>query len=147
MGYSYCENYLCCDGCGGYGPGKAVSRRRCPYGYCPAPALCQNCNKKENWTSKENHKKNGCEIEHARYIVLKAKEKELLEAGRFLRCAALSHNSHVKVIFRGKDSEKACLMSHETYHAFPLLEPVTIEDFQKVGALIETDNTDLYQAE
>lgn len=70
----------------------------------------------------------------------------------YKRVSALSHTAmgctRTKVIFRNEDGkEKAYWMLQETYQAFPLGEDVTLEDFQRVGYIVECQNTDIYNIE
>lgn len=66
MGYCYCAGKLVCDGCGKTG---GVVKRKCPFGYCPPPALCKGCftdpKNKAEWDA--YHVEHHCE-EHAKYV-------------------------------------------------------------------------------
>jgi len=121
-----CEAEL--EGCLDY-PCKA---HHCPHGWCQRYYLCDNCwNKlKATWS----------ELSHKR----EEEERELINSGKLLRVAALSHGEKVKVIFRGNKTEKAFWMNPETYHSIPLMQPATIEDFQLKGILTECQSTDIY---
>ena len=153
MGYSYARDpitnrlKLVCDRCGNYG---GVIKLRCPFGYCPAIALCPTCRKLPEYRAKkrrELHRQAGCEKGQREFEELQKKEMAIIEAGGWLRTSALSHdNEQVKVIFRGKEGKKrAFWMSPETYDAYPLMRPTTPEDYAKVGEIRETENTNIYQ--
>ena len=78
------------------------------------------------------------------------KEKEeLITSGRFVRCSALWHppEDKVKVIFQGKDSEKAYFMNRATYHTIPYTVNATIEDYQAKGEITECRTLDIYDPE
>lgn len=73
MGYSYDQfRRLSCDRCGRVGGG--VKKRRCPWGYCPPPALCNDCRDADAQSlSREHHRELGCEDNHNRFV---ARERE-----------------------------------------------------------------------
>lgn len=147
MGYSYEKVYnpvtnrhshrLCCDVCGAVGARKY----RCPFGYCQAVAGCPTCRKtRPDVFSKEAHVKQRCDVNHAAFVAHEQKERDMKEAGLFVRSAALNQEGGlVKVWFQSKGNvEKAFLMTPETYDAFPLFDLVTPEDYAKHGTLTET---------
>ena len=147
MGYSYdMQNRLCCDTCNAVG---GVRKIKCPFGYCPALAMCPTCRKdKANLMSEAHHKENGCEVGHARSIIREYEWKKMLEAGRYLRSSALAHGDYmVKVYFTHKDKPVCWWMNRQTYDAIPLLRIATIEDYKEYGKVIEAKTTDLYDAE
>ena len=147
MGYSYGKNFrgrtvLSCDSCGNVG---GVLKRKCPFHYCPAPALCPSCWIKRRGELREYHEKN-CKFSSKRYAEQRRRESNLIEGGEFVRCAALGFDDRVKVIFRGKNNEeKAFFMSSETYRAIPLLETALVSDFERFGPCLECKNTDIYE--
>lgn len=126
------------SGCNSY-PCKA---HKCPYNYCQRYYSCNNCWQQVKSEWKQAHAK--CEPAHREFVERQQKQAELIESGKYLRCAALGHGGYVKVIFRGKDDEIAYLMAPETYHAYPYLEPTTPEDYAKVGTILRAENTDIY---
>jgi hypothetical protein len=150
MGYSYVGRQLCCDVCGDYGHTR---KYRCPFGYCPAIALCPKCKREHpEYTSKEGHRKVGCEKAMIKATSHENERKSLLEAGYFVRCSALWHptrNStlNVKVIFRGINNEEAYWMTDATYKCIPLLANATPSDFENYGTLRKALNTELYDIE
>ncbi len=92
MGYSYDARTgrLCCDSCGIDG---GVRRVRCPFGWCPADALCAECRVKyASRTTKETHRANGCEASSDRFHAEEAEKVRLLEAGELVRCAVAVWN-------------------------------------------------------
>jgi len=65
MGYCYEGRKLCCDNCGVAG---GVRKRKCPYGYCPAAALCNRCAKRVKANGKWAAMHANCEAGHAKYL-------------------------------------------------------------------------------
>jgi len=67
MGYCYDARtrQLCCDACGEHG---GVIRKRCPFNWCQATALCAGCRAKhgKGWTGQ--HREQGCERSRIRYV-------------------------------------------------------------------------------
>lgn len=151
MGYCYDARTgkLCCDVCDS---SEEVKKYKCPFGWCQAIALCAECRKKHpEYVSKEYHRKHGCEQSHQEAVRQKAEYQALLNAGKFVRCSALSHSErpdlNVKVIFRGRSGEEAYWMSHKTYDSIPILTNATPADFRKHGRLIKAATTDIYDKE
>ncbi len=151
MGYSYDgAGWLCCDVCGTSGK---VKRFRCPFGWCPAIALCAKCRKEHpEYVSKAEHRKRGCEASHLRFEAEKKEKTDLIAAGQFIRSAALYHPErpspeNVKVIFRGKDGNQAYWMSIATYHAISLDNNATPDDYRKVGTVLPARSLDLADKE
>jgi hypothetical protein len=152
MGYSYetRTGRLCCDVCDKAGD---VRKYKCPFGYCPAIALCPDCKAKHpEYVSKAGHRKQGCEKSMNKAISRERREQYMLDHGMFIRCSALSHHmlglSVVKVIFRNKSrEEQAFFMAPETYHAIPLLRAATVSDYEKYGKVTPAVNTDIYDPE
>lgn len=145
MGYSYGRNekgnyVLSCDSCGNIG---GVLKRKCPHNYCPAPALCPSCWIERRGELKAYHETH-CKAASERYAAQRQREKDLMENGEFIRCAALSHDDRVKVIFRGKSAEKAFFMSHETYDSIPLGETALVSNYEKFGPCVEAKSIDIY---
>lgn len=143
MGYGYdLKNRLSCDSCGACGNTRKIP---CPFGYCPAPALCPECKTKYADTlKKEWHRKRKCDLGMLRHDLSNQEALCLLHTGHYLRCAALSHGDKVKVIFRGLSDEKAVFMAPETYDAFPLLKNVTLEDYAKIGTVTDAVDRNIY---
>lgn len=128
---------LCCDICGNAGE---VRRVRCPYGYCPATAACPKCRKEHKRIfSAAHHREHGCKARHEECVRREAERVALLKEGRLLRCAAVKDGPGVKVWFESsKGRDHLRWMSAETYRAFDLLENVTLEQFDAVGAVVES---------
>lgn len=137
MGYSTCNGHLCCDVCGGYA-GKtirSVTKRRCPFNWCPPPAVCNLCweTKKRAW--KASH--DTCKPAHERFKAECDREAALLAEGRYVRISACSTSKAifspdadlVHVIFRSKSGEIGRLMSTATYHALPMAMGVPLEEY------------------
>lgn len=136
MGYSYQGGRLCCDVCGTAGARKV----RCPAGYCQAIAQCPTCRKDPTVQARILASHKDCGRLHAEFVAKEARAAALLQAGAHLRCAALGGTDphggeRVHVIFRGKADELGYYMAPEVYHAIPLLEPATPDDYRKHGAL------------
>lgn len=136
----YCtdnQGRLCCDICGAAG---GVRRYPCPFGYCPQTAACPNCRKLQNKRfCRAAHRAHGCERRHNEMMQRDAERKELIAAGRLVRCAAVQDGPGVKVWFESKEGrDHLRWMSSETYQSFELLQNVTLEDFQAVGLVVES---------
>jgi len=134
------SGHLVCDVCGHAG---GVRKRRCPYGYCKPTAICPACWEKpeiKKMMSKEKHQ--DCKAYAEKWEKTKQRESEILQSGAFVRCSALNHKTYgVHVIFRNKDGQEiGKYMSKDTYHALPYGEPFTVEDYAKVGELIDAPN-------
>ncbi len=143
MGYSYCEGKLCCDVCGDYGQ---VRKYKCPFGYCPAIALCPKCKREHpEYTSKEGHRAHDCEKHSQEYHRQEEDKAAIINAGGVVRCAALGHGQSVKVIFQGQHDEQAYLMSQATYDAIPLMVNATPDDYRKHGEVTPAQSLDIYQ--
>lgn len=88
MGYSYFgsgpeKGKLCCDAC----PDGVGRKRKCPYGYCPAPAICKACwESGERERSARYHEEADCKKSHEDYQA-KQRKDELMTAGLFVRKA------------------------------------------------------------
>jgi hypothetical protein len=138
MGYCYetRTGSLCCDICGNAGARK----NKCPHGWCQPVACCMS--EKCKATLKEHRRTTcavGCKKAHADMVARDAVEAARLAAGEWLRCSALSeqklHNC-VKVWFRNAaKAELIRYMPHATYDAFPLCEPVSVEQYAAVGGV------------
>lgn len=63
MGYCYCRGKLVCYGCGAMG----ATKRPCPFGYCPPPAICEECWAKPEIKKEyaDYHVAHGCEARAA----------------------------------------------------------------------------------
>ena len=144
MGYSYtADGKLCCDSCGKAGE---VRKQRCPFGWCPARALCPECRRKKSASfTKEYHRKSGCEERSKEFDLIAAGKQSMLEQGKFVRASALSHHGKVKVLFRGLSGEiRAYFMSPKTYNAIPLLENALVEDYRVFGRVTKAKSIDIY---
>lgn len=133
MGYIYSGRKLCCDYCGKPG---GVRKIRCPFGWCPATAMCAECKKehKAETTATWHETHGGCGTRSAAYRKVEEKRVALLAAGEFLRVAAYGPNGAVEVTFRNAGgTERIVTMPADVYRAFSLLEPATVGDFERVG--------------
>jgi len=132
MGYCYGSNgALLCDGCG---DDQGVKKRRCTYGWCQPPALCEHC----HTTKPANHSR--CKEPAARFRASEQRRKELLDKGHYVRCSALGVGSgdgyKVHVLFGNKAGDTiGYYMEKETYNRLPLTEPFLPADFEKYGKL------------
>lgn len=148
MGYIYTQDKkLCCDICG-----KPVARKRkCPFGWCQAYAICPDCWKKpevKKAMSKEAHAT--CKTSSDEYTAREQQKMYLYSKGEFVRCSAITRDDierfNVEVTFRNGDyagcQHKKVLMEKETYHSIPLLVVATIEDYEKKGLVIPLNDID-----
>lgn len=143
MGYSLdSQGRLCCDYCGHSG---GVVKVRCPFGYCPAPAVCPTCRKTHaaDFTV-ATHRERGCERNHLRLQARMAEAARMIQEGRLLRKAASTVPSGVKVLFEGQTERLCYIMAPETYDAIPLLVNATPEDYQRFGSLTKAANCNLW---
>jgi len=69
----------------------------------------------------------------------------MLNAGQYVRAAALQHDGRIKVVFDGKAGSIAYFMSPETYHAIPILVNATPQDYEKLGAISKAETAEIYQ--
>jgi len=151
MGFSYGYYGLCCDFCGAQrDTRKYVKKLECPYGYCQAWACCDQCRaeKKHMQSSctpaRQTHKE-FCKAAMIKHDKAEQEKQAILDAGHFIRIAALGHEDEVKVIFVNKEgTEKAAWMTTEEYRKYPLGVTKTLEDFK---ILRMTYNTNIYDAE
>ena len=137
MGYCYnsASGRLACDACD---TDEGVKKRRCPFGYCPADALCAACwTKNQDKLNKAAHRANGCERRHREYLAKQAHEAALLMTGHEIRWSALGDgNGSVHVLFRcGNGTTRGYYMAEATYDAIPLLVTATPDDYRKHGPL------------
>ena len=100
MGYSYTRTatrrLLDCDVCGHSGK---VRRYRCPFNYCQPIALCRQCHTEHpEYTSVEYHRQHGCEAASLKFRRQQDRERELLAAGQYVRCAAANWSIAAKTI-------------------------------------------------
>lgn len=133
MGYLYSNNggALVCDGCG---DDRGVMTRRCTYGWCQPPALCEHCH-----TTKPAHHSR-CKEPAGRFRARELKRRALLEKGHYVRASALGVGSgadyRVHVIFTNKSGDSiGYYMGKETYNRLPLSEPCVPGDFENYGEL------------
>ena len=128
---------LVCDSCGRTGGAR---KRRCPFGYCPAPPLCQECHRKEQWGHKATHRAQGCEVAHIEFEAARQRELDLIAAGHMVRCAALiagipTEPDRVHVLFRvqdccGVETTVGRYMPRSVYNTHPLLDVRTLADYE-----------------
>lgn len=143
MGYCYGRSSsgryaLCCDHCGKVGARK----RPCPYRYCPAVALCKECNAGEPGREyKRYHVENHCKEKHIAFTARWAETDRRIATGEFLRGAACSEEDcpkgWVKVWFKGACSDRIRFMPSETYDAIPMLTDATEADYAAFGLVLE----------
>ncbi len=140
MGYSYeCKSgRLCCDSCGQAGATKC----RCPFGWCPPPALCTHCREKHaTELTREAHQARGCQLHAAEAALRDLRQKTLLAEGKPVRCAALRYkDGRIHVLFAldpQHHTKVGRFMARETYHAIDLLEPATPDDYARHGVITE----------
>ena len=144
MGYSYDgQGRLCCDVCGRSG---GVRKIRCPFGWCPPAALCQECRSKYgSRLTRAYHRQMGCEADVAEARQRDAEQQALLDSGNYVRTSALAHNGRVKVVFRNAAGDrKAYWMAPGTYRSIPLMQPATPAHFSEYGKVTEAENADMY---
>ena len=140
MGYLYRDGKLVCEFCG---VNHEVRKYRCPFGYCHATAACPTCRKeKKEFFSRKYHRANGCEKAHNDLMARDQRRIDLLNAGQPVRRSALSVDGNkVHVLFECVPASNVVYvgyyMSPATYHAIPLLEVATPDDYRKFGALEE----------
>jgi len=139
MGYCYSNGgALACDVCGVSG---GVRKVKCPFGWCQPAALCAGCKKKHPQTM-DKHREDGCERQSNAMKERDEKEKSVLDSGGFVRKSALAYaNDMVQVLFWNKDGKyigKA--MPRATYHAIPLRDIATPEDYAKVSPIYDAPN-------
>lgn len=154
MGYSYAvvsghkSNLLCCDVCGTAG---GVRKHKCPFNWCQAIALCPACHKAHpEYTSVETHQ--GCESAHAKFHAQEQHKRDLLAAGKAVRCSASSWSVAAKMLPNGvhvlfKDANgnvTAYVMTAETYEAVGLCGPATVEDYAHHGRVIQVMSVDFW---
>lgn len=144
MGYSYdMKGRLACDHCGVSG---GVGKIPCPFGWCPAPALCRPCRKAlAHDLTPEAHRARGCERHSLEFHRQRQERQEMLEAGQFVRCAALRHDGHIKVVFDGKAGSVAYFMSPATYEAIPILVNATPQDYERLGTITKAQTAEIYE--
>lgn len=169
MGYSYGRGpsgrwVLACDLCSrADGTARKV---RCPYGYCPATALCRSCRagpipgdffsrnpelapfSGERWASRALHRGMGCQRKHLEYIAAQERERALVVRGAYLRRSAMSTGVRdpvtgetvVQVVFSRSwgelGPERWALMRQSTYRAVPFGFPAQAEDYRAFGAVV-----------
>lgn len=137
MGYSYtvATGRLCCDSCDNDG---GVRKIRCPYGYCPAPALCPPCKVKHADALKAPAHAS-CRLRVEEMRAAEADTAAHIAAGRFVRSAALAtDDDRVHVLFRGHGGQYVGrYMTHACYDAFPILSVRTIEDYAALEPLAD----------
>jgi len=150
MGYVYEKNWktgrqmLCCDSCG---TTEKVKKFRCPFGYCPAPALCPACAVEHKVRHKATHIAKGCDVRSARIKNDQERRSELMSAGKLVRYAATRHGAKgVKVLFKNAARERAYWMPKAVYRSIPLSTPAVVADYQRIGVVVEADSVLLFEA-
>lgn len=140
MGFVYAlstitgRNNLCCDFCDKYGKENKVYKKKCPFDYCQAYAICKDCRiKYKDW--KALHIKNKCDTYSKEYDLREIKKKELLDNGKFLLISCIGLNEmKVKAIFTNKDNkEKTLIIDSNLYNSvkrYPYI-PI-IEDYENL---------------
>lgn len=164
MGYSYdMQNRLCCDQCG---KAEGTTRKRpCPSGYCPAVALCPECNhavrhdgvigdggRRITWRAMHEY----CDAKSEAFAAEEARRAALMRAGTPVRCAALGYHDgtgRVRVLFEhlspdGQRVTTGADMDKATYGAIPLGTIATPADYRAHGAVLEAPATfeDVHEA-
>ena len=128
---------------------------KCPYGWCQRYYVCKSCWSKPEvkalFTKSGGHHEK-CKECSEDYQKKEDRKKELLAKGKRLRKSALGHHVggvyRIKVIFRdNSNTEYAYWMDKETYDAIPIGTPATVEDYEKYGTIVESNNTDIYSVE
>jgi hypothetical protein len=106
----------CCDKCDKAGGARV---RKCPAGYCPAPALCGECWALVRASGDWARWHADCPAKHAAFVAAEAARAAALEAGAFLVCSAMSRREAgglVQVCFRNKaGAELWCFMPSAAY--------------------------------
>ena len=139
MGYCYTKSgSLVCDLCGRPGGIK----RRCPFGWCPPCAACDSCHKEHAASfGAANHRKHGCEEASCKFHEREQLEKDLLAAGKHVRCSAMSTPHGVHVLFRNAANETiGYYMDQSVYNSYSLGVPTTPEDYASNGQLVIAPN-------
>ncbi len=140
MGYSTCGMHAnpnrgprTCDGCDSCPKCDGFTLRlvKCPVNYCGTDRLCPKCLPKYG---KRDH--SSCRKASAEMKARDARRAQLISCGLFVRYSATMCGEMVKVTFTNDVTDKEMLMSKETYHAIPLLEPATISDYQGYGPVV-----------
>ncbi len=132
--YGYKSKKLVCDCCSTEGARK----RKCPCGYCPATALCPTCYKAVKSDGRWVKAHENCQKGHDEFVARDNRELALLASGAYVRCSAMNAGNLVHVLFENKYGEViGKYMRPETYSAIYLLEPATVEDYAKIGALMD----------
>lgn len=134
MGYCYGPNGLACDKCD---TDIGVRKRPCPVKWCQALALCRACNTMMRESGDWTRYHETCPTHSAEYHALEKRRAAILAAGKAIRVAALStDDGRVHVIFRrGDGTEEGWYLTKAVYDAFPLLEPITVEDYAAHGPM------------
>lgn len=107
---------LCCDKCDEAGN---VRRRPCPSNYCPSADLCPKCWAEVRASGKWSTWHVDCPARHAEFVAQEARKTAALEAGAFLRVAAMGRTGMdawpgglVQVCFRNREGlEEWCATS------------------------------------
>lgn len=135
MGYSYdaITNALCCDECGKSG---GVRKVKCPFGWCPPPALCAECKanpKLKVALTKEWHRKNGCEASMLRFQAENQYRAHLAETGHHVLKAGMSvkGTQMVHAIFSNGEEEIGALIPSHIYAK--RAEVTSLEIFEEVS--------------
>lgn len=111
---------------------------RCPYGWCQRYYICTQCwslPEIKNQFTKKGGFHQSCKENVERWEIQEAERQELLNAGKFLRVAALGKEGDtIHVLFRNKDKDQiGKYMSAKTYQSYPIGTNVTVEEYEKVA--------------
>jgi hypothetical protein len=136
MGYCYeirgGSRLLCCDVCGTAG---GVRKIRCPYGYCPATALCARCRKNETVKAQMKlHCETNCKAAAEAYDAREKATAILLAAGEMVFCTATGKpGNEVAMGFRGETGEVAYLTVDRSIYEAARAKggPVTLAEIAK----------------
>lgn len=131
MGFIWQGKKLVCDFCGTAG----ATKQRCSFDYCPPVAACPACKKtKKDKLNKAYHKSQGCDIKHNEFMAQVNKEKELFDAGEWIRTSAYGPKDIVEVTFKNNKGEiKVVNMPSEIYKTIPYGVPATLKDYEKIN--------------
>lgn len=123
---------LVCDRCAKTG---GVRKRKCPFGYCPPPAFCGDCYKRDKFRDRAAHVAAGCEKKSLAFQADLKRRNELMAEGTPVRCAALNAATsedpdRIHVLFREKDATVGRYMPKAVYRAHPIGVTVTLADYE-----------------
>jgi hypothetical protein len=141
MGYCYdAGGRLVCDGCGRSVTegAKAVRKRRCPFGWCQAPAMCAACaTEHAKALSKDAHRERGCERHAMASIEADQTREALLAAGEYLLVSGLGIGTGddyiVHAIFKGAGGRAmaAWVPANVYQRRHPFMQPTTFREMEQ----------------